>query len=104
MDGQIVVKTEVLVNQADEVARLINDTNNSFKELKRLVNGTNSYWVGEAGNVHREKYVKKEPDIDVAIRRLWEHVTDLKTMAGVYDTAERAAQSEAQNLISEVIS
>ena len=104
MDGQIIVTTETLVSQADEVAKLIADTENSFRDLKSLVNSTGSYWVGEAGDANRQKYNKQEPNIDVAIRRLREHVKDLKAMAGVYDTTERAAETEAENLISEVIS
>ena len=104
MDGQIIVKTEVLVSQSEEVSKQISNTENAFSELKNLISATSSYWIGEAGEVHRTNYMNRESDVETAIRRLREHVVDLKTMAGVYDEAEKTAQSEAQNLISEVIS
>lgn len=104
MDGRIAVKTEVLISQADEVSNLVSETRNAFSELKSLVNSTNGYWVGEGGDTHRNKYSQKESEIDIAIRRLNEHVTDLKAMAGVYDSAEKETTSVAQELISEVIS
>ncbi len=103
MEGQIIVTTEALVNQADEVAALISEVSGHFDNMKSVVNRTHSYWIGRAGNMHRDKYIKAQPDIDVAIRRLKEHVVDLKTMAGVFDSAEREAQREAESLISEVI-
>ncbi len=104
MEGRIVVKTETLVSQSEEVSKQILNTENAFNELKSLVSSTSSYWIGEAGEAHRTNYMNRQSEVETAIRRLREHVVDLKTMAGVYDEAERAAQSEAQSLISEVIS
>ena len=103
MDGHIKVNTATLHNQANTVANLINMVKENFSTLQETVNGTNSYWIGEAGDAHREKYAKQQSKFDEAIRRLTENVTDLRIMAGVYDDTERQALSEAESLIGAVI-
>lgn len=103
MDGHIKVDTATLLAQADTVANLISKVKNNFSTLQETVNSTNSYWVGEAGDAHREKYAGQKSKFDEAVRRLNENVTDLRAMAGVYDAAERQAISEATSLIETVI-
>ncbi|MBQ4528377.1 MAG: WXG100 family type VII secretion target [Clostridia bacterium] len=103
MEGQIVVKTEVLEAQANTVEGLIKQVQNGFDEIKTHVGNTSSYWTGEAADAHRTKYSNEQPSIDEAIRRLQENVNDLRIMAGIYVAAEAQATQEAENLISEVI-
>ncbi len=103
MEGHIKVNAQSLLTQADEVASLISEVRDRFSSLKTAVDRTNSYWIGEAGNAHRQKYFSSQDQIDEAIRRLNENVTDLRTMAGVYEQAEAQAMSEAEKLIESVI-
>ncbi len=103
MDGHIKVNTATLLAQADTVASLVSKVKNNFSELQSAVNNTNSYWIGEAGNAHRQKYTSQQSKFDEAIRRLNENVNDLRTMAGVYSEAESQAISEAASLIETVI-
>lgn len=104
MDGRIKVDTNVLLAQADTVSSLISKVSEAFADMKSAVNNTNAYWIGEAGNAHREKYTSKQGRIDEAIRRLNENVTDLRVMSGVYSEAEAQAMREAEALVTAVIS
>lgn len=103
ISGELLVEPKVLAAQAGEVERLVTLMKNGFDDLERYVRNTNSYWVGEAGNVHREKYINMKPNIEQAIKRLNEHVNDLRVMAGIYEEAENAANMEAQGLVESVI-
>ncbi len=103
MDGYIKVDTAVLLAKADTVANLISRVRDNFSELHDTVTNTNSYWIGEAGDAYREKYISKQSTFEEAIRRLNENVTDLRTMAGAYATGEQQALSEAESLIESVI-
>ena len=103
ISGELLVEPKVLVAQAGEVERLVTVMRNSFDDLERYVKNTNSYWVGEAGNIHREKYINMKPNIEEAVKRLNEHINDLRVMAGNYEEAENAANEVAQSLIESVI-
>ena len=101
--AQIVVSTEALLSQASTVEGLIKRVSAGFDTMKQKINNTNSYWIGEAGDVHRQKYISQQQTIDEIIRRLTENVTDLRAMAGVYEQAERSAEAEAEALVESVI-
>ena len=103
MDGRVVVNTEVLLAQASEVESLIGKVSKEFDELKRLVGNTNHYWIGEAGDAHREKYNALQPDVEEGINRLKENVTDLRIISGAYSAAEQQAVAEASALQETVI-
>lgn len=104
MDGHIKVDTNVLLAQADTVSALISKVNDAFADMNSIVNNTHSYWIGDAGNTHREKYTSKQNRIDEAIRRLNENVTDLRVMSGVFSEAEAQAMRMAEELVTSVIS
>lgn len=70
MEGRIVVKTETLVSQSEEVSKQILNTEKAFNELKSLVSSTSSYWIGEAGEAHRTNYMNRQSEVETAIRRL----------------------------------
>ncbi len=101
---QVKVTTEELVNKADDVTNKIKKFKTSFEEIKKLMEGTSAYWIGEAGDLHRELYNKQVDDVDEMIKRLEEHPKDLCEIAGVYVSTETANNDIANQLSGDVIS
>jgi len=104
MDGQIIVTPEVLLAKSEEVTTEINAMDLCIQELGNLIRKTETFWIGEAGDLHRSLFNKQKNDIDIIFRRLREHPKDLITMANVYSEAEIEAKAQAEQLAGDVIS
>ena len=100
---ELTVTPEVLASQASVVSRNIQQMKAYFGQMDSLVNKTSGYWIGAAGDSHRERYQKLQPDVEVIFKRLTEYVTDLQKMANVYAEAESYAVQVAEELPSDVI-
>ena len=98
IQGTLTVDTEQLRTQAAAVRRGLTDMEGRFSDLKSLLNGTSSFWIGDAGDAHRKLYAARLAKIDEMFSRYREQVTDLETMAGIYQEAETRAQNLADTL------
>lgn len=98
------VTPEVLEGKANEVTGLVNTISNNFQVISNVIQRTSGYWLGEAGDKHRQLYNDKRDEIDTMMRRLMEHPKDLLVMAGVYKETESSNITTAQALRSNVIS
>ncbi|SDZ97413.1 hypothetical protein SAMN05216349_10379 [Oribacterium sp. KHPX15] len=98
------VKTEELVAKSSEVTGYINKTKELFENVLELVEHSNYYWVGLAGDHHRKLFTEEKPNIEKILQRLSEHPQDLLQMAGVYDTAEKTTAAANQAISSDLIS
>lgn len=96
--GIITVTPEQLSSQSGIVRSKLGDMRSRFDELKSLISGTSEYWIGEAGDAHRQKYTARLEKIEEMFSRYTEQVTDLETMAGVYREAEQSAKNLADTL------
>lgn len=85
---ELLVTPEELANQANEVEKRVGNMKQRFDNLKRLVEKSKGYWIGDAGDMHRQNYVNQEANIDQVLRRLGEHPKDLRAIAQTYTTAE----------------
>lgn len=92
------VTPDILTNQASEVTNLIREVQTQFDAINTLVSKTKSYWIGEAGDAHRNMYDTQKERVEEMIRRLDEHPRDLVTMAQKYSETEL----QIKNLISEL--
>lgn len=101
--GSLLVDTVTMTNQAAEVRRLANAAKVDFQAMKEIMEKTRNYWIGEAGDLHRKLYDDQKDDIDVMLRRILEHPTDLEQMAGIYTQAENTNVSTAQALPSDAL-
>ena len=101
--GRLVVTPEQLESQAAEVRRLGTLVKNDYQAMKDLMEKTRSYWIGDAGDLHRKLYDNQKDDIDVMIRRILEHPTDLEMMAGIYKEMEINATSISSGLPGDII-
>lgn len=102
-DAILIVTPETLEAKAEEVSGYIGKMKAECDKLQSFVNATTGYWIGEAGDAYRKKYMEYEPEIDNMFRRLTEHVTDLQKMANVYADTEAAAMEIAESLPADAI-
>ena len=96
--SRITVTPEELKAQSEVVRKRLGEMQAKFDELKALLSGTSSFWIGEAGDVHRELYTKRQAMIEEMFARYQEQVNDLQIMAGVYEEAETKATGAADSL------
>lgn len=100
----IIVDTTEMVTQANEVMRLASDMEQKFQDIEDLIKKTKNYWIGEAGELHRQRYNEKKDDISVMIRRVYEHPRDLCSIAGLIDSMEKGNVELVSELPANVIS
>lgn len=98
MEGTLKVRTEELTQQAGTVKTQIDRMESGFDALKRLVDGTTNFWIGEAGEHHRSQYQSKLEQIETILRRYREQVRDLEEMAGVYVDVEQLNEEISEAL------
>lgn len=96
---EILVRPEILRQTADEVTGYISQVETLFNSVQAAVERTRHYWVGEAGDIHRNAFEEQKDDIDEILVRLKEHPADLLKIAGLYDETEMR-QAEASSLMS----
>ena len=83
------VTPERLKEKAEEFRSVVKELDRHFSRLQSISSKTKGYWHGEAGDCDRSGYASYEADITFIIQRLSEHPTDLLSMAGIYQEAER---------------
>lgn len=98
MIGKLLVSPEQMKTAAGELTEYVNQMQECFESMRRTVEGSSSYWQGDAGEAHRELYTKRVAKTEEIIRRYQEHIRDLNEMAGVYSEAERKAADAAESL------
>lgn len=105
MDGYVLrVKTEQLLTTADEASRQIDRMEKAFTDAQNVIEKSRNYWEGSGQDSHVSHYRKRIENIQVALKRFRENVTDLQQMAGVYVEAEKNTTSIAQQLQTDIIS
>ncbi|MBE5961763.1 MAG: WXG100 family type VII secretion target [Lachnospiraceae bacterium] len=98
------VTPEVLEQKANTVSSKITSMLREFQNMKNTVTKSSSYWIGDAGDLHRKVYGEKEPDIEEIFLRLKEYVTDLQQIARQYTQTENEVKDVVQALQDDVIS
>ena len=97
------VTPEIFVPQAQEVRRLGNDMKQHFQVLKDTMARTRSYWIGEAGDLHRKLYDEQKEHVDYMLRRLLEHPDNLLAISENYKVAEKTNVASATALDVDII-
>lgn len=97
------VKTELMYRQAEELREAVDDMRRQFQSIEDIMNKTRNYWIGAAGDVHRQRYDEQKDSIAVMLERLYEHPKELPEIAHYYEEAERGNTSEIEQLSSNVI-
>lgn len=99
----LLVEPDALRQKASVAEKKIQAMQIVFEEMETTINRTNNYWIGEAGDAHREYFSSKKPDIEEMFKRLTEHVRELNQMASVYSNVEKEVTQLAQDLPADVI-
>lgn len=100
---RIKVETAVLEARADSVQQKIQAVKGRFEKMGEVVSNSCSYWEGDAGDAHRREYQEYRDEIEEALKRFQENVTDLKKIAGIYRDAADATEQLGRDLPSDVI-
>ena len=96
--GVLKVTPEEMQSAAAELTGYVNTMEQSFRDMKQTMTASAHYWVGQAGDAHRELYNEQVADAEEFLARCREHIRDLNTMAGVYIQAEQTATAKAEEL------
>ena len=100
---KIRVTPDVLISRANDAQRDISAMDNTLKEISRILKGTRSYWVGEAGDTCRARYEEHQSEVEDIMKKLKNQPKTLLTMANVYKETETAAKNASAPLPSDVI-
>lgn len=96
---QLKVTPSELEAKSNSVAKLSDSMKNKYYSLKNIITRSSEYWIGDGGNVHRNKFNELNNDVEEMFHRIQEHVVDLQVMAGVYTDAEQRITSEIQEAL-----
>lgn len=100
---QIKVSTEVLAQRADSAEQKINDVRQRFERIGQIVSQSRNYWEGDANDAHRREYQEYIDEIEEALARFQENVTDLRKIGGIYRETEETAAEISRDLPMDVI-
>lgn len=100
INGNVTLKVtpEVLQAKAVSTAKKLGDMQRIWESMNAAILSTEHFWIGEAGNLHRDMYKKQQENIEVIMRRLNEHPGDLNEIAATYLGVEKEVQEIAQSL------
>ena len=96
--GRIKVSTEALLAASEDVSRCVKAMRDAFSGMEKTVGNAAFFWEGSGYTAHAGAIRRRKERIDTALRRFEEHVTDLKTMAGIYTEAEAEAKAASEDL------
>ena len=71
--------------------------------MNNLINATQRYWIGKAGDSLRKRYADMNTDVLDILSQLKEYPVDLQKMAGVYVQQDSQAIDLAQALPGDVL-
>lgn len=97
------VDPSTLKSQANAVSGELKSLEKQWRIISSTVLKTKGYWEGDASNQHQESFANMKNDIDIVLKRLKEHPTDLLQMAGIYEESEHNAQEIASALPKDVL-
>lgn len=102
-DISIKVKTEKLVSVAGDVEARIRQVEQAFRNIEQTIEASRTYWQGEGASAHLKAYRKKEEIVQTALKRFRENVTDLQSIAGIYEKSEADVLANNQSLNVDMI-
>lgn len=103
LTGKISVTPERLNEKGIELQHIIKSLTLQLDELANVVNSSESYWVGTAGNAVRDEYMKLNGEVQEVLKRLGEHPRDLQKMAGIYKRHDMEALQKTEVLPGSIL-
>ncbi len=103
MEGILKVNSEQLAQTAAEFGSKAGIVGNLTTEMMNIVTSLASVWEGEASASYVAKFKGLDNDIQMLVKMVQEHSTDLEEMARVYEQAENQNVEEFSSLASDVL-
>ena len=100
---EILVTPEELVQKANAVSQYIGDIKSSFEDMEALIDSSNAFWEGDAGDKFRKYYYQRKGTIEVSLKNLLRIPQTLNEISGVYVNTESAVTETVQSLPGDVI-
>lgn len=97
------VNAQDLINTADMFEQSGSVVSQLTTEMLSLVTGLSSVWEGDASQMYISKFTALDDDIERMVGMIYEHVSDLYSMAFNYLDAEAESMNAAEILSSDVI-
>ena len=97
------VSPESLTAQADRVLQRIHSVEEHFQNMEKTVRQSANYWVGDAGDAHRQVYGEYAEEIRKMLDMMRKTASVLEAMAENYRTGETEAEAEAVGLPTDII-
>jgi len=97
------VTPEALLAASVSISNRAMQVQAAFDQAQRTVDGTASFWQGDAAQAYRNAYGSHKQEVEEILARLREHVVDLNQIAGNYQLAEQWAVQQAETLPDQVI-
>lgn len=97
------VEPDVLKSKSMDVSRSVSRMREHFEELKNLMDKTSGYWIGEAGDKHRQMYKDIEGNVEEMLKRLGEYPVDLLDIARNYTDVELSIEEDIETLPDDII-
>jgi Uncharacterized protein conserved in bacteria len=104
MQGTLLVTPEEMRSTADNLEGVQGQITSITQQMLEEARNLASIWEGDAATAYINKFNTLEDDMEKMRNMVREHVSDLRQMAGLYENAERANESEANSLPSDAIS
>ena len=103
MDGILNATPEQLISTASQFSSQGSVIQQLTSEMVNKVTPLASAWEGEAATAYIQKFTGLQDDIQLMLRMVQEHATDLQDMAATYQNAESQNVSDFGDLSSDVI-
>ena len=101
---RIKVAPEELLSKAQEVTRNTQSLKRHFDSLKKVIDKTQRYWIGDAGSSHRTAYTELTKNIEELLTRLNKHPGEFETIAKNYIDTEKIIEERVTKLPTNIIS
>lgn len=99
----IKVEPDALKTKAASIDSRIRTVEKELKAIAERIDASKNDWEGEAGIMHRIKFMALQDEMVRVISRLKKHPENLLTMAGLYSVTESGLQDMTGQLSGSVI-
>ena len=99
----IQVTPEILVETSGNVEKYAEKIRSTYAGMQDKVRQTESYWVGDAGNLQRTLFARQNSDMEEIVRRFVQQAEKLQKIAQTYSGARASVNEVVLDLPSDVI-
>ena len=97
------VQTEQMNQWMEGLEKRISIMENVFQNLTQTAAGSQAYWSGSAGEVHRSAFLEYQEDMEEILARVREELRDLQGILENYQRVEQSTEAVVQELPLDVI-